>query len=159
MNAIEIILSKDVLSVDKASRSVLGPAHNAIVMHIGGVSDSPEQSEDVVRVVYDAHVVLAEKTLRTICAEAQGFWAKTQYYVAQYIGTQNAGEISIIIAVSSAYMEKSQEACRYVLEEIRNRAPIWKKEYYANGDSRWLLGQSLVAEAEESLICCGVCES
>ena len=67
------------------------------------------------------------------------------------------GGVSVLVAVSAPHREETFEACRYVIEEIKKRAPVWKKEHYISGESEWLPGHSLVAEGGEETICCGKC--
>jgi len=134
------------LSVEKASAFVSDPAHGAIDIFVGAVRNH-HQGQDVTGITYDVHKTLAEQVLRTICAEAAGLWPDTRYYVAHYQGDLAIGGVSVLIAVSSSHRAESFDACRYVIEEIKKRAPVWKQEHYPDGKSEWLPGHSL-AEAE-----------
>ena len=58
------------------------------------------------------------------------------------------GEISILIAVSSGHRDEAFKICRYILEEIKHKAPIWKKEHYIEGNEEWLPGHSLRPKEE-----------
>jgi len=87
----------------------------------------------------------------------KGFGLEHDYFVSHFYGVLDVGGVSIVIAVSSPHRAESFEACRYVIEEIKKRAPVWKQEHYFEGKSDWLPGHSLNSEAEESLVCCGRC--
>ena len=154
---IQVFVSADPLSLETAVQSVIDPAHGAIDTFIGTVRNMHE-GKSVTGITYDVHEVLAEKTFHEICEEAQGLWPDTRYYIAHYQGVLDVRGISIIIAVSSPHRAESFEACRYVIEEIKKRAPVWKKEHYVDGMSDWLPGHSLFEEAENSMTCCGHCQ-
>ena len=61
-------------------------------------------------------------------------------------GYLNLGEISIIIAVACKHRDQAYVLSRYIIEEIKKRAPIWKKEHYQNNDSAWLKGNPIINE-------------
>ena len=142
MNGIQVLIGNTLLNLQEAVAYVCDPGHGAIDTFIGTVRNTHE-GKDVTGITYDVHKTLAEKTLRDICAEAQGFWPNTRYYVAHYHGTLDVGGISVVIAVSSPHRAESFDACRYVIEEIKKRLPVWKKEHYTDGISDWLPGHSL----------------
>ena len=154
---IQVFVSADPLSLETAVQSVIDPAHGAIDTFIGTVRNMHE-GKSVTGITYDVHEVLAEKTFHEICEEAQGLWPDTRYYIAHYQGVLDVRGISIIIAVSSPHRAESFEACRYVIEEIKKRAPVWKKEHYVDGMSDWLPGHSLSEDAENPMTCCGPCQ-
>jgi len=153
---VEILNQK--LDVQKACETVSDPAHGAIDMFIGAVRNHHE-GQKVTGITYDVHEGLAEKTLREICEEAQGLWPETKYYAAHYKGTLDVGGISVLISVSAAHRAETFEACRYVIEEIKKRLPVWKQEHYPDGKSEWLPGHSLVSDAEAGTTCCGKCHA
>jgi molybdopterin synthase catalytic subunit len=157
MREIQTLVSTNPLDVNLAIESVTDPSHGAAYTFIGTVRNL-HQGKRVEGMTYDAHKALAEKVFHQICEEARGLWPDTHYYVAHYKGVLDVGGISIIIAVSSPHRAESFDACRYVIEEIKQRAPIWKKEHYTDGISDWLPGHSLNEEAEQSLLCCGHCD-
>lgn len=154
--AIHVEISEQNLDLQKAYDCVSDPAHGAIDTFIGVVRNHHE-GQKVTGITYDVHEILAEKTLREICAEAQGIWPKTKYYAAHYKGTLEIGGVSVLIAVSAAHRAETFEACRYVIEEIKKRLPVWKQEHYPGGKSEWLPGHSLTVDAETGLACCGKC--
>lgn len=144
------------LDVQKACALVADPAHGAIDTFIGVVRNHHE-GQQVTGITYDVHAPLAEKALREICEEAAGIWPETRYYVAHYKGSLDIGGTSVLIAVSAAHRAESFDGCRYVIEEIKTRAPVWKQEHYPDGRSEWLPGHSLAVDAEVETVCCGRC--
>ncbi len=102
----------------------------------------------VIAVSYDAFVPLAESVLAQICAEAGERWGgDVRIYVAHRTGRLAVGEASVVIAVGSTHRDESFQAARYVLEQLKVRAPIWKKEYYQGGETEWLRGHALCGHA------------
>jgi len=153
---IYIEVSEQPLDIQNACDIVSDPAHGAIDVFIGAVRNH-HQGNNVIGITYDVHKDLAERTLHKICEEAQGMWPETKYYVAHYKGTLDIGGISVLIAVSSAHRSETFEACRYVIEEIKKRAPVWKQEHYPDRKSTWLPGHSLTMDTEIGETCCGKC--
>ncbi|QQG37301.1 MAG: molybdenum cofactor biosynthesis protein MoaE [Micavibrio aeruginosavorus] len=154
---IKVSVSTEALDANNACGFVTDPANGAIDMFIGVVRDN-HLGQTVTGITYDVHETLAERELMCICREAQGIWPKTRYFVSHYHGYLPVGGVSVLIAVSAPHREESFEACRYVIEEIKKRAPVWKKEHYVGGESEWLPGHSLVMQGEEEqAVCCGKC--
>lgn len=149
-------ISESPLDILKASAFVEDPTHGAICTFTGIVRNHHE-GKAVTGITYDIHKVLAEKTMTQICEEASARWAGTRYYVTHYAGQLSVGGVSVVIAVSSAHRAESFDACRYVIEEMKTRAPVWKQEHYTTGNSAWLPGHSLRQETSTKSSCCGAC--
>lgn len=127
--------------------------HGAIDCFVGKVRNQHEGK--VVRgITYDGHEILMKKILSEICQEAETKWPQTHYAVSHYLGELEVGGISIAIVVSSAHRAESFDACRFVIEAIKKRLPVWKQEHYEDGKSDWLPGHSLRSAAAP---CCGHC--
>ena len=157
-NAIHVEISQEPLDIQRAYAAVSDSAHGGIDMFIGAVRNCHE-GHSVKGVTYDVHKTLAEKALRDICEESLGIWPDTRYYVSHYQGTLEVGGISVVVAVSAAHRAEAFDACRFVIDELKKRAPVWKKEHYPEGESAWLPGHSLVAEARGQTTCCGKCNA
>lgn len=98
----------------------------------------------VVAVAYDAFVPLAEATLFEIVRESKAKWGKSlKICVMHRTGKLDVGELSVAIGVSSPHRDECYQASRYIIEQIKQRAPIWKKEFYDNGETEWLKGHAL----------------
>lgn len=148
-------ISESLLDIKKACTFVDDPAQGAVCTFTGVVRNYHE-GKAVSGITYDIHKPLAEKTLTDICEDALRRWPGTRYYVAHYTGQLPVGGISVIIAVSSAHRAESFEACRYIIEEIKVRAPVWKQEHYTSDKSAWLPGHSLGKSTAKGG-CCGAC--
>ena len=122
---------------------VTQPPNGAESLFVGTVREL-NQGKDVLGVSYDVFEPLARQSFTDICKEAQEKWGKTlSLYVVHGKGRLDVGGISIVIAVGSPHRDEAFRACRYVIEQIKHRSPIWKLEHYADGDSEWTQGCEL----------------
>ena len=122
-------------------------SHGAEILFLGVVRDI-NLGRAVTAVAYDAFAPLAEKILETIADEAKAKWGDLQIAIFHRTGKLAVGEVSLAIAVSSRHRDESYLASRYVIEEIKARAPIWKKEFYTDGESEWLKGHALCQQGK-----------
>jgi molybdopterin synthase catalytic subunit len=129
------------LAPDALSRAVLTPKRGALTAFTGVVR-SVHAGRRVRAVSYDCFVPLAERTLAAIAREAGRRWPVT-VAAAHRTGRLRVGQASVAIAVGSTHRDEGFAACRFVIEEIKTRLPVWKKEHYASGDGRWLAGCAL----------------
>ncbi len=119
------------------------PGHGAADLFIGRVRDL-NQGRAVRAVSYDLHAALTRKAFETICAEAREHWgAGIRLWLAHRHGRLAVGEASVVAAASSPHRDEAFRACRYLVEEMKHRAPIWKQEHYVDGDSDWVQGHAL----------------
>lgn len=118
-------------------------SHGAENFFFGKVRKN-NMGRNVMAVGYDAAVPLAEKILYEIAEEAVlKFGSSLRICIFHRVGKLSVGEISVAIGVSSPHRDESYQASRYVIEQIKVRAPIWKKEFYTDGESEWLKGHAL----------------
>ena len=102
----------------------------------------------VIAVSYDAFAPLAKKVFQDIAGEAQNKWGKDlNIYISHRVGKLEIGDISVAIYVTSRHRDESYQASRYIIEEIKTRAPIWKKEFYESGETEWVRGHALCGHA------------
>lgn len=149
-------IATEKINIEEVIAKVESADHGAIDLFIGTVRNH-HHGKDVSGITYDVHETLAEKLFKEICEEASGIWPDTDYAIIHYKGELPVSGISIVIAVSSPHRAESFEACRYVIEEIKRQAPVWKQEHYLDGKSDWLPGHSLRHEGAHTNTCCGQC--
>jgi molybdopterin synthase catalytic subunit len=123
-------------------------ADGAAVLFVGVVRDRNEGRE-VGHLEYSSFAAMAEKVMEEIAGEAAARWQTGRIAVVHRIGRLELGEASVAIAVASPHRDAAYQASRYIIEELKRRVPIWKKEGYLEGESAWLPGHS-PAEAEEA---------
>lgn len=140
--SIHVDISSTPLNIQDAYDFVSDPAHGAVDVFVGAVRNHHE-GQDVQGITYDVHDTLAKRAFQEIAEEAQTRWGDIKIYISHYKGQLDIGGISVLIAVSSAHRAESFEACRFIIEELKKRAPVWKQEHYEHGRSEWLPGHSL----------------
>jgi molybdopterin synthase catalytic subunit len=122
-------------------KNVMSRSFGAADLFIGTVRNH-HGGRCVKAVTYSAHKPMADETLSRICAEA-GRKFKAKVAARHRLGRLPVGEISVVIAAASAHRAEAFSACRYAIEQIKKRLPVWKKEHYVDGASAWLDGCSL----------------
>jgi molybdopterin synthase catalytic subunit len=115
---------------------VQSPARGAVASFVGIVRNH-HQGRDVLLLHYSAYAPMAEAECARIVAEAQEQWNVT-VALRHRIGRLQIGEAAVAIAVASAHRDAAFAGCRYVIEEVKRRVPIWKKEYFADGTVQWV---------------------
>ncbi len=96
------------------------------------------EGREVLRLEYEAYPELAEKEGMRILEEAKERWGVERILVVHRTGLLEIGEPAVWIGVASAHRAEAFAACRYVIDELKERVPIWKKEYTADGNSGWI---------------------
>lgn len=99
----------------------------ALSVFIGNVRNRG-RSGNVSEIYYEAYSEMAEQEMREIENEAQTKWGIKKLVAIHRIGNIKVGESSIIIGISSEHRHEAFEACKYVINNVKTRVPIWKKE-------------------------------
>jgi molybdopterin synthase catalytic subunit len=87
---------------------------------------------------YEAYGPLAESEGKKILSEALGKFEVEHALCVHRTGALKLGDIAVWVAVSAAHRAAAFDACRYIIDEVKSRVPIWKKEHYADGASEWV---------------------
>ena len=103
-----------------------------------GIVRNHNEGKKVVALEYEAFAKLAEKEAEEIFAEARKKFDIQKIACLHRIGKLSVGETAVWVGVSAGHRDAAFQACRYTIDEIKRRLPIWKKEYYKNGDSGWV---------------------
>ena len=92
----------------------------------------------VERLEYSAYAPMVEKECETILAEARTRWPMAQVALEHRVGTLAIGDAAVAVAAAAPHRDEAFAACRYVIEEVKHRVPIWKREHYADGSVGWV---------------------
>lgn len=111
----------------------------ALLLFLGIVRDHAD-GRPVTGMTYEAYEEMATPVLREIALEASQRIGSDRVAVVHRVGDLAVGEVSVAIAVSSPHRAEAYDASRYVIEEIKKRLPVWKKEHYADGAKEWVEG-------------------
>jgi len=140
-----IDVSKKKIDLDNAKKFITSSKFGASIYFIGTVRDKNDNKK-VTGITYDSHDALVIKSFEEIYKEAETKFKfeNIAVFIEHIKGYAGLGETSIIIAVACKHRAQAYEFSRYIIEEIKKRTPIWKKEHYENEDSKWLKGNTLV---------------
>ena len=144
----KIVNSKDSkLSILEAENFVSSSKFGASIFFTGTVRNQ-NNNQSVTGITYDSHDELVKKSFEDIYNEADQKLNINDkaVFIEHAKGYLGLGEISIIIAVACKHREEAYILSRYIIEEIKKRSPIWKKEHYDNNESSWLKGNPILYE-------------
>jgi len=142
-----IDVKKRKLSISLAEDFISSSDYGASIFFSGTVRNQ-NNNKSVVGITYDSHDALVIKSFEEIYNEAnQKLKIEDKaVFIEHAKGFLNLGEISIVIAVACKHRDEAYVLSRYIIEEIKKRSPIWKKEHYANNESAWLKGNPILHE-------------
>ena len=103
-----------------------------------GVTRAVTDDRETIRLSYDAYDEMAESVLHEIAEEVFDRLDVCRIYVWHRTGIVPAGESSVLIAVSAPHRPDAFEGCRYIIDQLKLRVPIWKKEHFSDGGEEWL---------------------
>jgi len=118
-------------------KQLADPSCGGYVSFEGWVRNNNE-GHSVTRLEYEAFVDLAIKEGARIVEEAVKRFDVAQAACVHRVGSLAIGDVAVWVGVSSGHRDEAFRACRYIIDEVKHRVPIWKKEHYVNGDSGWV---------------------
>jgi molybdopterin synthase catalytic subunit len=116
---------------------VANTRNGATILFVGTVRDTNDGAP-VSGLDYSSYTGMAERELAAIVLEAAERWDTADIVVEHRIGTLELGEASVAIAVAHPHRAQAYDASRYIIEELKTRLPIWKREHYVDGRSEWV---------------------
>lgn len=118
----------------------VGSAEDGAVLLFLGTVRNQAGGAAVDGVTYEAYESMATPVLGEIAREAASRLGTDRVAVVHRVGELAIGDVSVAIAVSSPHRAEAYDASRYVIEEIKKRLPVWKREHYTDGRSEWVAG-------------------
>src|SRR5687767_6205684 len=125
---------------------VASDANGATILFVGTVREI-NQGQPVTGIEYAAYESMAVRELNAIAAEAESRFGTSDIIVEHRIGRLGLGEASVVIAVAHPHRADAYEASRFIIEELKRRVPIWKREEYVDGTREWVDPTGARAEA------------
>jgi molybdopterin synthase catalytic subunit len=135
------------LSVEEILKEIHTPRGGAQTVFVGRVRNENE-GKPVTAITYEVYKPMAEKVLKELEEAAKEKFGIEDARIVHRIGYLPVGEVSVVIGVTSKHRKEAFEALRYLIEELKRRVPIWKKEHYRDGESKYLKGQPLKGGSE-----------
>ncbi|MCE2503310.1 MAG: molybdenum cofactor biosynthesis protein MoaE [Chlorobi bacterium] len=137
---IECLVTSSPIDVGEISQRVGDRRAGAVVTFVGTVrlsSSMKDRDGEVVRLEYEAYGPMAEQEMRKIAQEAIEQFDVLNLILHHRVGVLIIGEVAVCIAVTTPHREDAFDGCRYVIEELKKRVPIWKKEVFIDG-AEWV---------------------
>jgi len=128
------------IDVGQLLADVASAGAGGTVAFLGTVRRTAEDG-DVEAIEYSAYDAMAEEELGRIVAEARDRWPGVRVALRHRVGLVLLGEASVAIVTAAPHRADAYAASRFLIEETKRRAPIWKKERFASGQARWVEGQ------------------
>jgi molybdopterin synthase catalytic subunit len=130
-------LTRSPISLDALLAEVSSSACGGTCLFLGTVRDGPDE-QGVTAIEYSAYEEMVEVEFGRLLADAGARWPEARIAVRHRLGTIPVGEASIAIAAAAPHRAQAFEACRYVIEEVKRRVPVWKKELRVDGTEVWV---------------------
>jgi len=130
-------LTSSAIDVAALTREVAAGDRGAVSIFLGTVRNSNE-GRAVNGIDYSAYDAMAVAEMNRIADEASERFRGVAIALEHRIGTLQVGDVSVAIACAHAHRAQALDANRYVIEELKRRVPIWKREHYLDGTSEWV---------------------
>ncbi len=130
-------VSQTAIDVEAAKKRVADNSCGALVVFEGWIRDHNE-GQAVERLEYEVYKPVAEKEGAIIIDEAIEKFQVSHALCIHREGLLELSEVAVIVCVSSSHRGEAFDACRYIIDNIKTRLPIWKKEHYVSGVSEWV---------------------
>jgi len=137
------------IDTETARRDLLDRGAGGYVSFEGWVRDLND-GQEVTRLEYEAFQALAVKEGERILDEALQRFPIKQAACIHRVGSLDLTDMAVWVGVSAVHRGEAFEACRFIIDEVKHRVPIWKKEHYRNGNSGWVNCERCAAAAHHS---------
>ncbi len=132
-----IELTHEPIDYTQLTERVRSDQAGAVVLFLGTVREMTGDRQTLA-LDYDAYPEMAQAQMQRLVDEVQQRWPVTGVAVAHRLGHLELGDISVAAAVSSPHRAQAFEAGRFLIDELKGRVPIWKKENWADGSTEWV---------------------
>jgi molybdopterin synthase catalytic subunit len=135
MNTFQI--TSNAIDLEAFRQQLLDPSCGAYVQFDGWVRDHNE-GQQVLRLEYEVYEPMAVKEGNRVIEEAIERFGISNARGIHRSGLMELSDVAVVVGVSSPHRAAAFDACRYIIDQIKVRLPIWKKEHYANGHTEWV---------------------
>lgn len=140
-----IKITEKPIDVQKVIDTASSLGAGAVNVFIGTVRNNAN-GKNVVWLEYEAYETMAVAEIRKIIDDAAHRWPLQGWAISHRIGTLKPGEVAVVVAVSTPHRRDSFEACQYIMDTIKEKAPIWKKEVFEDGEE-WVSAHPAIGAA------------
>ena len=129
----QIEIHKEQLNTQACINWILSPESGGIDLFIGTVRNATK-GKKVFKLEFEAYNQMAINEMQKIATQAFEQWPVQKVLIHHRTGVLNVGEVPVIIAVSAAHRDAAFDACRYIIDTLKQTVPIWKKEFFEDGE-------------------------
>lgn len=133
---IQVVIQQEPIDLARVTAEAGTDLDGAVVVFIGRARNNAN-GRTVERLEYEVYDGMAHRELRKAADDASARWSLNSCTVVHRYGPVSIGEASIVIAASAPHRGEAFEAVRYIIDTVKEKVPIWKKEYYSDGSS-WI---------------------
>lgn len=132
-DTIQILLTAETLDTQSCIDWIMSPDSGGIDVFIGTVRNATK-GKRVLKLDFEAYEPMAISEMEKIAKQAFDKWQVQKVLIHHRIGTLQVGEVPVVIAVSAAHRAAAFDACRYIIDTLKQTVPIWKKEFFEDGE-------------------------
>jgi molybdopterin synthase catalytic subunit len=133
----DVQLTRDPIDYAAVVERVRSTRSGAVVLFLGTVREMSE-GRSVDGLTYEAHVEMARRTIEGILDEAAARWPLDSAAVVHRWGELALGDVAVAVAAASAHRAPAFESARWIMDRIKESAPIWKQEHWRDGGASWV---------------------
>ena len=130
-------ITSDAIDPRAVEASVADAACGGIVSFLGVVRERADDGRPVHGLRYEAYERMALAEFAAIAGEARERFGDVRLAIVHRIGELRIGDVAVVVVAASPHRAAAFDACRYAIDALKERAPIWKKEHYADGEGLW----------------------
>lgn len=131
------VLTEEPIRLDPMIDQVRAPDRGGIAIFLGLVRDH-HQGKGVLGLDYSAYGEMAERVTAQIIKEVESRESRVAVAVQHRLGALTVGDTAVAVVAAAPHRNAAFDACRYVIEELKKRVPVWKREMYSDGSVAWV---------------------
>ncbi|MHB8146586.1 MAG: molybdenum cofactor biosynthesis protein MoaE [Vulcanimicrobiaceae bacterium] len=125
----------DVVALEAATRT---DACGAVVTFSGIVRERADDGRGVNGLSYEAYEPMALAEFELIAGETRDRFGDVRIAIVHRVGALRIGDVAVAVVAACPHRAQAFDACKYAIDEVKRRAPVWKKEHYLEGDGEWI---------------------
>ena len=142
-------ITEQPIDVGRVIAAVGDPSAGGVATFLG-TTRRENAGRVVTRLYYEAHTSMAVREMRRLGEQARGRWGLLGVAMVHRIGVVALGEVSVAIAVSAPHRGEAFDACRWLIDRLKEIVPIWKREHYEDGERAWREEEALLTPGRGS---------
>jgi sulfur-carrier protein adenylyltransferase/sulfurtransferase len=131
-------ITRNAIDPRAVEASVLGETQGGVVTFLGIVRERDSNGREVSGLSYEAYDEMAVAEFERLAKEVRERYGAVELAIVHRVGELRVRDIAVAVVAASAHRAAAFDACEYAIDELKQRAPIWKKEHYVEGDAAWI---------------------